>query len=406
MLKWGGLKRGRVGVDVADIVGVKQGMNTKVFQEFGEDRCSDRYVSFILTPNGFQTQARTLDLILESRTARDLVARCMLLLLSLNRGEQLKEQKDALIRRFLASPADDIGDKPRVDIQVTEKRSLNVQWDKARRGGETIEEGTLKGYLTKDSGGQSVVSRVYGKFWKRRYFILDGHSLRYFMDETLDVMKGSIHVSDILDVISIENTPAASEESSIRKTGKKFHTSKERPYYFQVITTRRKWHMAASMDSERRRWIEAIKRYSQQAPCKRMFEVEGTNIGSSDFNWESDNSGPDLIEKRLRLHRGESLRTPIDLGCSSAITAKEALPIAIREACILQQDKSLSKMLPPNRVDRDVLTSEPQWRLSVADFSYSRKSILSANGTKFEFEDIAPAVFLNIRRRFQLSVSV
>ena len=101
MLKWGGLKRGRVGVDVADIVGVKQGMNTKVFQEFGEDRCSDRYVSFILTPNGFQTQARTLDLILESRTARDLVARCMLLLLS-NRGEQLKEHDaDAAVLQWV-----------------------------------------------------------------------------------------------------------------------------------------------------------------------------------------------------------------------------------------------------------------------------------------------------------------
>ena len=185
LLSWGGFN-GRGGIDLADIVEVKEGCQSEVFRKFGEDRCSDRYVSFVIVPNGDSNETRTLDLILESQAARDLVARCMHFLLSRHLGEHSANHTP------LAQNLDDPPGESAVDHQ-----GGKPHWGSFGAAGECV-----KGYLLKDSGGRSVVSKVYGKNWKRRYFVLDGNSLRYFTGEILDVMKGSIHLSDIVDVIT------------------------------------------------------------------------------------------------------------------------------------------------------------------------------------------------------------
>ena len=399
-MNWGGL-RGRGGVDIADIVEVKQGRETLVFEKFGDNRCSDRYVSFVLIPHGDSAGMRTLDLILESRAARDLVARCMRLLLSLHLGEHPGEELSKKARKSVfAKRASDGGDLDCSHRYVDGGADANpegIQWGATS---DTAEAESMKGYLLKESGGRSIMTKVYGKNWKHRYFFLDENFLRYFTDEHFDAMKGSIHISDVADVV-------VEDDGQVRGGGL---------HYFQVITTRRRWRLAASMEVERRCWVAAIGQAVDEYRRKKRSPDNSSSTSLDCLTTEGSNGGGmvedelDLVEKRLRLHRGESLRAPLSLleAPSNRISTKEALPIAIKAACTLQEEGSaqlvsIGGLSPTGKRSTCSEGVSDSWYLPPAEFAHVRKSVLSSNGTKFELEDFAPEVFFTLRRRFSLT---
>ena len=121
----------------------------------------------------------------------------------------------------------------------------------------------------------------------------------------------------------------------------------------------------ASMYSERRTWVERIKANIATQTMSWLHPAlgrsdsaasDGSGLNSGSDNDESDveKKGEryerlDLVEKRLRLHRGEPLRAPVDLNeGTKKISMKHALPIAVREALITQEAQTNSGLRQKN----------------------------------------------------------
>jgi hypothetical protein len=115
-----------------------------------------------------------------------------------------------------------------------------------------------EGYLMKQ-GGSNL------KTWKRRYFVLHGHSLYYFNDET-DVKRQHVQTLGCIPLDSFYCIAQCDETGSPLE-----HVGMRRDYIFKIETVERTWYLSADSEHDFIEWMSALQnvlRANQQRVTK------------------------------------------------------------------------------------------------------------------------------------------
>lgn len=120
---------------------------------------------------------------------------------------------------------------------------------KAEKGGcvnESVNSNIIhQGWLYKEGG--SV------KSWKKRWFVLKKNKLSYYTDTDCKDLKGSIALS----VATVKEAPKF--ESKSKKVPDERYS-----WFFEIVVSKRVYLISASSESERNKWIDAIKESKQE----------------------------------------------------------------------------------------------------------------------------------------------
>jgi len=194
--------------------------------------------------------------------------------------ERLPDRKSANVDKFWEGALRDGGSICFIDkTRITEAKAI------CATNGAKVEKG---GYLTKR--GHAV------KNWKRRWFVMKDPTLCYFKKPNDTSPAGIILLDDILAIIS---------EKNIYKDAR---PADRPPFWFEIITKKCNYLVAADTEQEMREWVEALEFVSQR-------EVRSVELLSA-FNVNDETSIPSSIE----LYEDHDHMTSL----SSAVSAVES----------------------------------------------------------------------------------